>query len=140
MSYDPRRQAGHPFGYVRATATVGSTSINQIVFDLPSDADTSVSNGQTSLPSESLCIMRLGRNDDASGEGRYWHAPLDAYSAGLVYNNRVIIGLLNAVTNNDWHGPSESFAQTDTITPYQLSGSGSVDISDWSHVMYWRLG
>lgn len=140
MSYNPSNFIfdQHPsFGYVTATP-ITTIDISQIVFDTPSDSGVTVSGGSTHLPSDSLCIMRVGRTDDASGEARFF------YSMGNT--NPTFAGAVEVITTKYFHAPAESFERTSTIIPTEvthewgsISGSNqNIQTSAWSQVMYWR--
>jgi len=135
MSYNPSNfvlDQYSSFGYVTATP-VTTTNISQIVFDTPSESGVTVSVGSTYLPSNSLCIMRVGRTDDTSGEARFW------YSMGST--DPAFSGLVDVITTKYFHAPAEAFEYTSTITPTQMGGeatSNNVQTSAWSQVMYWR--
>jgi hypothetical protein len=135
MSYNPSNfilDQYSSFGYVTATP-VTTTNISQIVFDTPSESGVTVSGGSTYLPTDSLCIMRVGRTDDASGESRFW------YSMGNT--SPAFSGLVEAITTKYFHAPAESFAHTSIVTPTQIhqeNSSSNIQTNTWSQVMYWR--
>ena len=62
MSYTPTKPS---MGYIQATA-ISTSSIDDIVFDIHNDMETTETGGKTDLASNAIVIMSLTRNNDGS--------------------------------------------------------------------------
>lgn len=130
MSYDPTAGSSK-LGYVRATP-VTVTNFNQTVFDNPVPSGPTVSAGDTILSGNSLCIMRVNRRDDTSGEMRSWIT--------MGSSQPVRAGCVDVITTKLFHGVHESYDYLSTVSPTQIAvdNAANIIIDDWSHFVYWR--
>jgi len=134
MSYTP--PPNYPLlGFVQATAINGA--VQDLVFDVPNDMETTEAAGRTECRVNSLVIIRPSRSNDDPGQpaSSYW--PTTDTTVDQAYQGKVS----NETT---WfnHSSPEAMTYSDHIdvTGGPSLGSGSIHFTNYSHAQIWRTG
>tara|TARA_Y100000592_G_scaffold38382_2_gene60762 strand:- start:28493 stop:28894 length:402 start_codon:yes stop_codon:yes gene_type:complete len=131
MSYTPRRPA---LGYIQASA-VSSTTVNEVVFDIPNDMVTTDSGGVTSLTDNTVILMRMSRDNDGVTNRSMVYYP----NSGLTdFKYR---GRTPSESNNLFQISEDAFDYANTVEPTRATsaGTGAINFTDYSHCRLWRL-
>ncbi|QDP58425.1 MAG: hypothetical protein GOVbin564_32 [Prokaryotic dsDNA virus sp.] len=131
MSYTPRRPS---IGYIQSTA-VTSTTIDDVVFDIPNDMVTTVSSGVTSLTDNAIIIMRMSRDNDGVTNRAMVYYPNTGLS-DFKYRGR-----MPSESNNLFQISEDAFDYANTVEPDRATsaGTGSISFTNYSHCRLWRL-
>ena len=132
MSYDPKLKPA--IGYIQATAIL-TDSVDNIVFDIHNDMQTTETAGKTDLLSNSIAIMALSRDNDGT-TSRAFTYQVNATQSDFKQRGRIPSEVTNYMQISEY-----SMDYTDNVEPTQTStaGSGSVSFTNHSHCRIWRL-
>ena len=131
MSYTPTKPA---IGYIQATA-ISTSSIDNIVFDIHNDMQTTETDGKTDLASNAVAIMALTRDNDGTTNRSSTYQINDTQTD---FKQR---GRIPSESNNYMQISEYAMDYTDNIEPTQEStaGSGNISFTEHSHCRIWRL-
>ena len=131
MSYTPTKPA---IGYIQATA-ISTSSIDNIVFDIHNDMQTTETGGKTDLKSNAIAILALTRDNDGT-TSRSATYQVNATQTDFKQRGRIPSEVTNYMQVSEY-----AMDYTDNVEPTESSTSGSGDISftNHSHCRIWRL-
>jgi len=131
MSYTPTKPA---MGYIQATP-ISTASINNVVFDIHNDMQTTETNGKTDLKSNAIAIMALSRDNDGS------NYKSSAYQINATQTDLKQRGRIPSEVTNYMQISEYAMDYTDNVEPTESStaGSGNISFTNHSHCRIWRL-
>jgi len=131
MSYTPTKPA---IGYIQATA-ISTSSINDIVFDVHNDMQTTETGGKTDLGSNAIAIMSLSRDNDGLTSRS------SAYQVNATQTDFKQRGRIPGEITNYFQISEYAMDYTDNVEPTQVStiGAGNISFTNHSHCRIWRL-
>ena len=131
MSYTPTKPS---IGYIQATA-ISTSSIDNIIFDIHNDMQTTETGGKTDLASNSIAIMALTRDNDGTTNRS------STYQVNSTQTDFKQRGRIPSETNNYFQISEYAMDYTDNVEPTQTStaGSGNISYTNHSHCRIWRL-
>ena len=131
MSYTPTKPA---IGYIQATA-ISTSSIDNIIFDIHNDMQTTETDGKTDLASNSIAILALTRDNDGT-TSRSSTYQVNATQTDFKQRGRIPSEVTNYMQVSEY-----AMDYTDNVEPTEssTSGSGNISFTNHSHCRIWRL-
>ncbi len=131
MSYTPTKPS---MGYIQATA-ISTSSIDDIVFDIHNDMQTTETGGKTDLASNSIVIMSLTRDNDGSTSRS------STYQVNATQTDFKQRGRIPSEVTNYFQISEYSMDYTDNVEPTETTtaGTGNISFTNHSHCRIWRL-